>query len=490
MSKEGFAQEIYKVIGNEPMTIYNNEGNAVYEPGEAESFFLKNDGIMIQIKEDPNVLEISLSDGVDAKEFEKRYGSTLRRIAGNQVYKYMLRTYGRKLEPKDFAQNTPVLENLYGSSKSSYQKIGGAKVIVRHSTAVNEEKRGARTRNIKQVFVETHDGERFRVPHQNLHAARAIAYHLNNDGIYGDTVTNKMLEMAEKMNELKELHLNEQDNEKKFWIRAEFLALRESLKKNYSSRKNYDSFISKHMPKPLQESLDFERWAISIAPSDHLNEEYGENVVSSYLYKANHSSKKDLKNLVTEMLQLGIADQVVNHLSWPVKTMVMEEINDQHKLNIQRAWQMKSLEIKRHKMSFKDAIEDICAEYSNAANYEEVKAYLFDLAEESDLIPKDPNEIMIDRILSKNTELRKNIETIKAQEYYGQARFISEDVDNHHEYEIYKLWIDLMHTVGQGLGHRVATRQAIDEISAKYKVSVEEAGEMLEQVLDKFASKG
>src|SRR3546814_6765772 len=44
LSKEGFAKEIYQVIGNEPMTMYNNEGNIVYEPEQAESFFLKKIG--------------------------------------------------------------------------------------------------------------------------------------------------------------------------------------------------------------------------------------------------------------------------------------------------------------------------------------------------------------------------------------------------------------------------------------------------------------
>lgn len=488
MSKEGFAKEIYQVIGSEPMAIYNHEGNIVYEPEEAESFFLKNDNIMIEINDTEQTLEVSLSDGVDAKSFEDRYGSRLRKIAINNRYKYTLRTYGKKLTPKDFS-NTPVLENLYGSSKSSYQKIGGAKVIIRHSTAVNEEKRGARTKNIKQIFVETSDGERFKIPHENLHAARAIAYHLNNEGLYGDSISNKILEMVEQMEELKAQHLNEVDSEKKFWIRAHYLALREDLKKNYSSKRHYSDFISKHSPAPLKESVDFEHWALSVAPSDRLDEEYGESIISKYLYKANHATRETLPQVVNEMIQLGIAEDVSNHLTWPIKSLVLEYIEDSTKNNIEKAWRMKTIDIKHHKLSVHDAIEDICAEFANAQSYNEIKEYLNELADQDELIPTSPKEVTIDRILSRNKKLVDDLQTIKAQEFYGQAQFINESGDGEAK-DLYDIWMNCMRVVGQGLGYRAATDQAVHQISAKYKISYDEALNKLESALDQFSSKG
>lgn len=487
MSKEGLATDIYNVVGSEPITLYNEEGNVVYEPEEAQSMFLKKDQIMINIQEDPDVLEISLSDGVDARRFEEEYGSQLRKIAINHVFKYMLRTYGKKLTPKDFAQNTPVLENLYGSTKSSYQKIGGAKVIVRHSTAVNEEKRGARTRNIKQVFVETADGERFKIPHQNLHGARAIAYHLNSGGHHGDGVSNKVFEMVERMDELSQLHLHEQDAESKYWIRQEFLSLRECLKKSYGSAKRYKSFVEGLVPTTLKESTDFEQWALSIAPSDHLNEDYEENIVSSYLNKVNRATKATLPGLVTEMLQLGIAKDVVKHLSWPIKSMVTEAISEQDRIGIDKAWRLKVIDIKNHKVSVKDAIESIATEYSSGETYQEIVEYITHMAEESGIMPKDENEKIIDKILSKSKKLRDDLQTIKAQEFYGRAKFISEEYDQ--DREIYDVWLDNMREVGQGLGHRAATDQTIHELMAKYKTTYEEAGSMLERVLDQFSSK-
>lgn len=489
MSKESFAQEVYSIIGNESMVIYNNEGNVVYDPSEADHFFLKDEQIMVQINSSPPTLEISLSDGVDAKEFEDRYGSKLRKISLNNAYKYMLRTYGRKLSPKDFSQNTPVLETLYGSTKSSYQKIGGAKVIVRHSTAVNEEKRGSRTRNIRHVFVETSDGERFKIPHQNLHAARSIAYHLNNGGNYGDHAVNKMVSIAEDMNELSQQHHDEPDRDRKFWIRQKFLSLREQLKQNYSSNKKYKAFVEQASPKQLEESIDFEQWAVSVVPSDFLQEEYNETIISSYLKKINESKKDDLAGLVNEMIELGIVQEVSKHLTWPIKSIIMEKINEAGYLELERAWQMKTLEIKNHKLSVEDAIDDICKQYSKSQSYDEIREILTDLADESGLMPSSIEDKFVDKILSKNKKLRGDIDSIKAQEFFGQPRFLKESDDDTKLKAIYDLWIEIMNTVGQGMGQRVATDQTISEIMAKYQIQEDEAKSILETALDKYSSK-
>jgi hypothetical protein len=62
---------------------------------------------------------------------------------------------------------------LHGTSRSSYEQDGNVKIIVRHSDRVDPEQRGARSRKIKALFVETTDGERFKLPYNNLKYARA-----------------------------------------------------------------------------------------------------------------------------------------------------------------------------------------------------------------------------------------------------------------------------------------------------------------------------
>lgn len=88
---------------------------------------------------------------------------------------------------------------MWGTSRSSYQECGPARIIVRHSTNVDEEKRGARTRNIECVFIENHMGERRLLPFKNLHGARAMARHVSQGGSIDDELGTGITEMVKEM---------------------------------------------------------------------------------------------------------------------------------------------------------------------------------------------------------------------------------------------------------------------------------------------------
>jgi len=100
------------------------------------------------------------------------------------------------LDTDDIAVNE---SRMHGTSRSSYQECGPVRIIVRHSDNVDPEKRGARTRNVESVFVETHLGERRLLPFKNLHGARAMAQHMSQGGdIYdelGEGITHMVTEM-------------------------------------------------------------------------------------------------------------------------------------------------------------------------------------------------------------------------------------------------------------------------------------------------------
>jgi len=123
-------------------------------------------------------IKVSLSPPTDIKEFEKTIGKKLRTVAAQtgDNMSYDVRTFGKQLSPKDFVYETVREEaqmteqqvnegfnKMSGTSRSSYQKIGDCRMIVRHTGRVNEDKHGARSRNIQAIYVETKDGERFRM---------------------------------------------------------------------------------------------------------------------------------------------------------------------------------------------------------------------------------------------------------------------------------------------------------------------------------------
>ena len=103
-----------------------------------------------------------------------------------------------------YAKDEVVAESkLYGTSKSSYQKFGPARIIVRHSKHVTDESRGERSRHINSIYVENHEGERFKMPFKSLTASRAMARHISAGGTPHDDLGQHISEMAEECGKLK-----------------------------------------------------------------------------------------------------------------------------------------------------------------------------------------------------------------------------------------------------------------------------------------------
>ena len=76
---------------------------------------------------------------------------------------------------------------LYGTSRSSYQDIGTARVALKHSKAVNTELASGRTQHVESIYIESSEGERFKYPFKHLNGARAMARHVAEGGkVYDD----------------------------------------------------------------------------------------------------------------------------------------------------------------------------------------------------------------------------------------------------------------------------------------------------------------
>ena len=100
--------------------------------------------------------------------------------------------------------DSPVTESVqwHGTTRTSIQDFGSTRLIVRHSEAVNEEQPGSRSRKIESMFVETDQGERFRMPYNRLSLGRAMAQHLAHGGKIYDEAGQYISGMAEEMSSL------------------------------------------------------------------------------------------------------------------------------------------------------------------------------------------------------------------------------------------------------------------------------------------------
>ena len=160
------------------------------------------------------------------------------------------KTYGTK---KESVEETIVVEaslgSMRGSIKTSNQPLGGTKIIVKHTKAVNEEIRGSRSRNIQKIFIENNE-ERFLFPSKNLNGARAMARHLYNGGQMHDTVGESIVAMCTELKTLKEFAnyvkkqglINEENNDYVELARQHISTIKETFKK-LSGVKTYSKAV-------------------------------------------------------------------------------------------------------------------------------------------------------------------------------------------------------------------------------------------------------
>jgi len=189
--------------------IFTDQGKYTIDPLDAAHIYITNLGSMIIIE--PESVKMYLgrqADYQDVKEMINKIKKTVKKFG----YKWQVKQYGRHLVPKDFAfrikQDTYTMNDLneafqkpFGSTKTSYITCESARLIIKHKTEVNEELRGSRSRNIHQIFIES-NGERNKLPFNNLTAAKAMLRHVSEGGYVYDDFGNYITETIKNINSL------------------------------------------------------------------------------------------------------------------------------------------------------------------------------------------------------------------------------------------------------------------------------------------------
>ena len=106
-------------------------------------------------------------------------------------------------KPK-MAPKSSMMENkMYGTNRMSYQDLGDARLIVKHTQPVNPEIAAGRTMHIEGIWVETAEGERFKYPFKHLNGARALAEHLKAGGNPYDNIGKHISSLSEELAQLR-----------------------------------------------------------------------------------------------------------------------------------------------------------------------------------------------------------------------------------------------------------------------------------------------
>ena len=110
----------------------------------------------------------------------------------------------KKIMPKTEVGESKMTESkLVGTSKTSYQDLGEATLIVKHTRPINYDAANGRTQHIESIFIENAAGERFRYPYKHLNGARALATHIIGGGTPYDDVGQYMIGLSEELNKLR-----------------------------------------------------------------------------------------------------------------------------------------------------------------------------------------------------------------------------------------------------------------------------------------------
>lgn len=209
--------------------VFDEDGKETVNAEKGRYFYSTDEKFTIELNEKDNVIKIKYGESTDPSKMEKLQNTIRNGIAKRFILNVDLLPYtGKDIEPKDVDNMVKVQESLTpaaGSMKTSYQQTDGAKLIIRHSKPVNEEVHGSRSRNIRALFIENSQGERFRYPHIHLAGARMMAHHVSEGGTPYDELGTKIIGLSEERNQLlqvaryiKSNGLHEQANDVQFAV--------------------------------------------------------------------------------------------------------------------------------------------------------------------------------------------------------------------------------------------------------------------------------
>ena len=146
---------------------------------------------------------------------------------------------------------------LSGTSRTSYQEIGEAKIIVRHSQPVNYNAPNGRTQHIERIFIENAVGERYAYPVKHLNGARALAQHVSHGGTPHDDIGKHVVSLSEELAKLRffknYVERSEVISEAMGTIHSKVIERIEQLKKEVhtlQSPKNYALFKESFTSRP------------------------------------------------------------------------------------------------------------------------------------------------------------------------------------------------------------------------------------------------
>lgn len=211
------ADELFNKIRGRFPNITVGDGNATItnKPDEARFFeFDFAEGKKVNVNIDENSLTIMYAQNLFSEQEQilksKWYDflKELRVFAKKRMLNFDTRDITKSnLDKRDYeylsTENQMSESKMYGTSRTSYQDIGTARLVVKHAGPVNHENAAGRTQNVHSIYIESENGERFKYPLRHMNGARAMAMHVSEGGNAYDDFGKHIVGLSEELNKLR-----------------------------------------------------------------------------------------------------------------------------------------------------------------------------------------------------------------------------------------------------------------------------------------------
>ena len=325
VSYSTIAEKVMKMIQGYGLSLKmfdSQDGKSVANPEQARFFYIDEPNMMVSIDEGTNELKLHLGEGVDIdKPGAEKLMNGMRQLAREYMLDFDIRSFGKHIEPKNYAYKLQKdkeqtmgdvfnegMSKLEGSSRTSRQTLENVRLIVKHRAPVNEEQRGARSRNISSIFVENGEGERFKYPFKHLNGARAMARHVSHGGVPSDMVGEAIIELSSNLAKLKEFMniinksnlINESNRSVILNVKRRVESIKESIKR-IQGAKGYASFVEKMATTEQKESQE-------------ISEDTVNNYVKKFTKTTFEESLRDVLPLIHRVHEEEMEDNRMNQI--------------------------------------------------------------------------------------------------------------------------------------------------------------------------------
>jgi hypothetical protein len=263
---ETIADDLFnKVRGRFPnVTIGDEEGKVTNVPSQARFFdfeYKEADTVLgkVSISIDEDSLNVMYGDDFVANEDSMTRNKwydflrELRQFSKKRMLNFDTRNITKSnLNKRDYnflatnrtGDQQMAESKMYGTNKTSFQKIGSAKLSIKHTEAINTENATARSQKIGAIYVENAEGERFKYPFKHLSGARAMTRHVAEGGKPYDDFGKHITSLSEELAKLRKF--------KTYMGRSSVMA--ESLSEYVEVVKERANFIKKEINNLQKES--------------------------------------------------------------------------------------------------------------------------------------------------------------------------------------------------------------------------------------------